>query len=172
MAKRSKPNPYIVENIKQAEGTLAELAALNRKVTEINLAMQEAIDLEKAKASQASTPLVARRKELEAGLAVYAKLNRQEVFGKAKSRDLGFGTIGFRASTQIKQQKGVTVDMTLERLQNFGFLEGIRLKKEVDKEAMSGWPNERLETVGLTRQQSDTFFIEIAKDEMPKGVEV
>ena len=36
--------------------------------------------------------------------------------------------------------------------------------------AALGWPDERLELVGLKRQQSDTFFIEIKKEEVPETV--
>lgn len=170
MAKRSKPNPpYVVENLQQAETTLAELTALDRKITTINLTMQEAIDLEKAKASQASAPLLARRKELETGLAIFAKLHKNTLFTKNKSRDLGFGTIGFRASAQIKQQTGITAAMSLERLDSLGFLDAIRVKRELNKEFMSAWPDERLESVGLKRQRLETFFIELKQDEMSNG---
>ena len=164
---RIKPQPHIVENRQQAEGTLAEIAAIDRKISAANTAMQEAIDLEKAKASQISSPLLARRKELADGLAVYARLNKAELFKKSKSLDLGFGIIGFRNSTKLVQISGVTAAMTLEKLHQFGFVEGIRSKEELNKEAMAGWADERLGTVGLKRQQSEGFFIEISKDEMP-----
>lgn len=167
MAKRIKPHPYIVENLQQAEGALAEIAALDRKIQDVNSSMQELIDLEKTKASQLCTPLVARRKEIADGIAIFARLNKQELFAKTKSRDLGFGVIGFRSSTKMVQQNGVTAEMTIQRLQRFGLLTGIRTKYELNKDAMAAWPDERLESLGLKRQQSETFFIEIAKDEIP-----
>jgi phage host-nuclease inhibitor protein Gam len=166
---RIKPNPEVIENRSQAEGALAEMAALDRKIGAIETEMQEAIDLAKKKAAQAAAPMLARRKDLADALAVFAKLNRQSLFGKLKSADLGFGVIGFRISTRLVQLKGVTVAMTLEKLKQFGFTEAVRTKEEPDKDVMSGWPDERLETVGMKRQQSDTFFIEIKKDEVPQG---
>jgi phage host-nuclease inhibitor protein Gam len=167
---RIKPNPHIIEDRSQAEGALAEMAALDRKLSGIETDMQETIDHAKKKAAQAAAPLIARRKDLADALAVFAKLNRQTLFpGKAKSVDLGFGTIGFRLSTRLQQLKGVTVAMTLEKLKQFGFTEAIRIKEEPDKDVMSGWPDERLETVGLKRQQTDSFFIEIRKDDVPEG---
>ena len=45
--------------------------------------------------------------------------------------------------------------------------DGIRVKEEINKDAAMGWPDERLELVGLKRQQSDTFFIEISKEDVP-----
>jgi len=164
---RIKPDPHIVADRAQAEGALAEMAALDRKLSGIESEMRERIDLAKAQASQLATPLLARRKELSDAVAVYAKLNKQDLFAKSKSLDLGFGVIGFRASTKVVQMSGITMDMTLARLHQYDFADGIRVKEEINKEAALGWPDERLEIVGLRRQQSDGFFIEIKKDTVP-----
>lgn len=59
--------------------------------------------------------------------------------------------------------------MTLEKLHQYNLSEGIRTKEEINKDAALGWPDERLELVGLKRQQSDTFFIEISKENVPQG---
>lgn len=165
---RIKPDPHVVEDRAQAECALAEIAALDRKLDGITTAMQETIDLAKAKASQEANPLLARRKELADAVAVFAKLNRQTLFAKAKSVDLGFGTIGFRASTRIVQIRGVTAEMTLERLHQYNLADGIRTKEEINKDAALGWPDERLELVGMRKQQLDVFYIEIKKDTLPQ----
>lgn len=165
---RSKPNPHIVESREQAEGTMAEIAALDRKLSALTVAMNKELDAAKEKAAQAAAPLAARRKELESGLAVFAVLNRKELFPDgAKSLDLGFGLIGFRASTKIVQQSNINAEMTLERLRKFKFLDGIRTKEEVNKDAMTAWTDEKLETVGLRRQKSDGFFVEVKEDAVP-----
>ena len=168
MGSRIKPDPHIVGDRAQCEGALAEMAALDRKLSGIESEMQESIDNAKAKASQLAGPLVARRKELADAVAVFAKLNRQELFSKAKSLDMGFGTIGFRASTRIVQVRGVTAEMTLEKMHQYNLADGIRTREEINKDAALGWPDERLELVGLKRQQSDAFFIEIKKDSVPQ----
>lgn len=165
---RIKPDPHVVADRAQAEGALAEMAALDRKISGIEANMQEAIDSAKQRASQQAAPLMARRKELADAIAVYAKLNRQDLFTKAKSVDMGFGVIGFRASTRIVQIRGVTVEMTLERLHQYHFADGIRVKEEINRDAALGWPDERLELVGLKRQQTDTFYIEIKKENVPQ----
>lgn len=164
---RIKPDPHIVADRAQCEGALAEMAALDRKLSAIENEMREAIDAAKSKASQTAGPLQARRRELADAVAVFAKLNRQELFSKSKSLDMGFGVIGFRVSTRIVQVRGVTAEMTLERLHQYNLADGIRVKEEINKDAALGWPDERLELVGLKRQQADTFFIEIARDDVP-----
>lgn len=164
---RIKPDPHIVADRAQCEGALAEMAAIDRKLSTIENEMREAIDAAKSKAGQLAGPLQARRKELADAVAIFAKLNRQELFSKSKSLDMGFGVIGFRASTRIVQLRGVTAEMTLERLHQYNLADGIRVKEEINKDAALGWPDERLELVGLKRQQTDTFFIEIARDDVP-----
>ena len=59
---RIKPNPYIIADRAQCEGALAEMAALDRKLSTIENDMQEAVDAAKSKASQLAGPLQARRK--------------------------------------------------------------------------------------------------------------
>ena len=59
-------------------------------------------------------------------------------------------------------------EMTLEKLHQYNFTDGIRVKEEVDKDKAAGWPDERLELVGLKRQTSDAFFIEIKRDAVPE----
>ena len=166
---RIKPDPYMVLDLAQCEGALAEMASIDRKLSAIENEMREVVDGAKARASQLAGPLQARRKELSDAVTVYGKLNRQALFPKS-SLDLGFGVIGFRASTKIVQVRGVTAEMTLERMHQYHLADGIRLKEEINKEAALGWPDERLELVGLKRQQADTFFIEINKEKVPETV--
>ena len=171
MAARSKPNPHIVENKEQAEGTMAELATINRKLGVITEEMNAEIDAAKRKAQLAASAMQSRKKDLESALAVFATLNRQQLFPEgAKSLDLGYGIIGFRASTKIMQQNKVTAEMTLERLHQFGMTDGIRVKEEINKEGMATWTDEKLETVGLRRQKSDGFYVEIKTDVVPKDI--
>ncbi|MBQ7607502.1 MAG: host-nuclease inhibitor Gam family protein [Desulfovibrionaceae bacterium] len=171
MATRSKPKPHIVANMEQAEGAMAELASIDRKLKSIQAEMNSQIDLAKKSALASSASLDGRRKELESALAVYATLNRLELFKDgSKSLDLGYGIIGFRASTKIVQQSKITAQMTLDRLHQFGMLDGIRVKEELNKDAMASWTDEKLETIGLRRQKSDGFYVEVKEDELPREV--
>jgi len=165
---RRKPSPHIVKSREAAEGTMAELAAISRKLTVLTAEMNEEIAAAKAKYDKASLPLIARREELEGGLAAFAILNREELFADGrKSLDLGFGIIGFRLSTSIVQKSGITSEMTLEKLRQFKMLEGIRTKESVNKDAMADWTDERLATVGLCRRKTDSFFWEAKEEDLP-----
>ncbi len=167
---RSKPNPHIVETRQQAEGTMAEVAAIDRKLKALKVAMNERIAAAKEDAGNLSAPLEERKKKLEDGLAVFAKLNKAAFFsGPQKSLDLGFGVIGFRASSKVVQQNGISETTTLELLHKYSLLDVIRTKEEVNKAAMGTWSDEKLETVGLRRQRSDGFFVEVKEDPLPSA---
>lgn len=166
MSKRTKPTPEIVANLPQAEGALAEMAAIDRKLVVIEADMNTAIDTAKTHARREGEPLLERRKALANAVGTFAALNKSELFARQRSLDLAFGVIGFRQSAQLAQQTRITAAMTLEKLREYGFTDAIRTKDEVNKEAMAGWPDERLELVGMKRRHMDTFFIEIKAEEV------
>lgn len=169
MAKSKPEIPQLVENNEQADGVLAELSAISTKLKEIEVEQQEAIDLVKSRATQKSLALLNRKKELETALGVYAKLNKATLFDKRKSLELAFGIFGFRASSEIAIQKGIKENMVISKLKEYSFYEGIKTTEKINRDAMLGWTNEKLETVGLERRQKDTFFIEV-KEEKIKNV--
>lgn len=167
---RIKPEPVIVTDLSEAGRTLGEIGAIDREIDRIETDMQEQIDGIKALAARKAKPLQEKRRALSDALATFATLNRRDLFRKSKSLDLGFGVIGFRLSTSISQLRGVTVDMTIERMRELKLSDGIRIKESVDKEACGGWPDERLELVGLKRQQKDAFYYEVSAEAIPEGV--
>jgi phage host-nuclease inhibitor protein Gam len=85
--------------------------------------------------------------------------NHQDDFGKARSRQLQFGTVGWRASSAIKVCRDA-----VDRLKKvFGKKAEpyIRVREEADKEAMGKLlTDEQLVAVGCKRESKDTFFAE------------
>lgn len=163
---RIKPTPHIVGDLKQVEGALAEMAQIDRKLSEIENSLNDTIDSAKDRAQSESDPLLTRRKELANAVGTFATMQRAELFKEKKSLDLAFGTIGFRQSTQIVQINKITKEMTLEKLSEYNFSDGLRVKFDINKEAMASWPDERLQLVGLKRRQLDAFFIEIKAEDI------
>jgi phage host-nuclease inhibitor protein Gam len=167
MPRRSKPKAIeTIADLKQAEQALAELAGLDRDLKAIESGLNEGVDQLKVEAKSKAEPLAARRKELETGLATFAQMNKAELFTKPKSRELTFGTIGFRKTTKLLTQPKLTLAMVLEKIKAYGFTEAVRCKENVDKDAMRDWPDERLALVGVKRQSGDEFFIELKTEEI------
>jgi phage host-nuclease inhibitor protein Gam len=166
MAKKATLHGPVVDDQRQAEGALAEMAALERKKAQAKLAMQEECDAAKAKANDIITPLEARYKELDAALKKWAIMNKSVLFAERKTLDLAFGVIGFIASTKIKQMNGVSEADTLAKLKQFGFVEGIRVTETPDKEAMEKWPEDRLALVGCVRSTTDNWHCKPAQEKL------
>lgn len=156
----------IVKDVQQAEGALAEMLAISRKLSLIEGAMNEQIDDAKARAQQESTPLFARYTELEKAVKAFGTLNKSRLFANKKSLDLAFGTISFRQSERIVLQNGISDVMALQKLREFGLLDGIRVKEELDRAAMMAWPDSRLEMVGMKRRTVESISVDVKVEEL------
>lgn len=69
----------IIKDVQQAEGALAEMLAISRKLSLVEGAMNEEIDSAKARAQQEGTPLFARYTELEKAVKAFGTLNKSRV---------------------------------------------------------------------------------------------
>lgn len=162
--KRIKPDVLVVADVPHAKQLMAELAEIGRELAEIDAGMNEVIDLAKANAAGLAAEPAARRKAIETALAAFAVTHKAGFFAKKKSLDLDFGLIGFRMASKLKTATKTTWAQVLENLKSFRFLDAIRTKEEVDKEVLGSWPDERLATVGVTREVTDEFYIEVKQD--------
>ncbi|KIX14969.1 host-nuclease inhibitor Gam family protein [Dethiosulfatarculus sandiegensis] len=165
---RKKPTAVIIQTLDQANDVLAQIGKLMRGVKEVELRMGEEIAAIKTAAQQSAAPAQVRIKELETALATFGQLNKQELFAKPRSRELQFGVIGFRKSTEITTLTKLKLSNVLEKLKEYNFFEAIKKTEKVDKEALRDWPDERLELVGMRRREKDAFFYEIKTEQLKK----
>lgn len=154
----------VIKDIQQAEGVLAEMSAIGRKLSLIEGAMNEEIDDAKARAQQEGAALIARYNDLEKAVKSFGTLNKSRLFAEKRTLELAFGTISFRQSTRITLQHRVTEEMALQALRELGLSEGIRTKEELDRTAMSDWPDSKLETVGMKRRTVDTISVDVKSE--------
>lgn len=162
--KRMTADPLIIGSLERADSALREMCSLQRQLDENENALNEALDTLKHNAAEKAAPLLARQKALMSAMGVYAKLNRKKLFAERKSLDRPFGVFGFRQATKIQQVRGVSAERSLELLKENGIQGGIRIKEELDKDAMKGWPDERLELIGLARKSGNKFFVELKQE--------
>ena len=158
MARKTPVPEVLVATLTDADNVLEELARLERRTNSLRDEMNETIDAAKARAADLMVEIEARRKLLEGALSAFALLNKAELFKGRKSVELDFGSLSFRLSTRlVTAGRGVTWDKVLERLKDRGHESGIRVKEEVDKEALAAWDDETLEAVGVRKKTSDIF---------------
>lgn len=157
-----------IKNLEQANETLREIAELQRILAVAEAALNGKIDGWKAAARDKAVPLQAKLAELEKAVQVYAEYNRQEIFTERKSVVLSFGSFGFRSSTALKTMSKWTWEKVLTTLKSLGGKGAVRIKEEVNRETLSAWEDDELAAVGVRRETKETFWIEIAEQEIGK----
>jgi len=164
---RKTPVPEVlVASLADADKVLEELAQLERRTNAIRDELNEKIDQAKAEAAEKMVEIEARRKLLDGALSSFAILNKAELFKGRKSVDLDFGTLSFRLSTKVVLVgKGVNWEKVVERLKELGYDSGLRVKEEVDKEALATWDDETLESVGVKKKTADVFGYKLKQTE-------
>jgi len=164
---RSKPNSIKpIADLGQANEALAEIAGIKRQIAAIEADMNAAIDQVKAQSEAQAAPLQARITVIEGGLQAFAEYNKKTLFADKRSRDLDYGVIGYRKSSQIKPKVKHTWEMVLGLLKDMKFGSAIRTKEEVNKEELATWPTERLDLVGARRVDKDAFWYETSQEKI------
>lgn len=136
---------------------LRRIGEIDRDLGLIAAGTNEQIDRLKDCAKEEAAPLTTEKLGLEAAMKEFCEANRAE-FGKVKTRELTFGSVGFRLSSRIVIKR---IADTLQALKDFGLTHCIRTKEECDKEAMKTLDTETLANVGAALKQENAFGYEI-----------
>lgn len=56
--------------------------------------------------------------------------------------------------------------MALQKLREFGLLDGIRVKEELDRAVMMAWPDSKLEMVGMKRRTVESISVDVKAEEL------
>ena len=109
MTKRVKPvlNIPVVNTVEDADAILAEIAARKRQISLHEIALKEDVDKLKTECAARCEPLKKDIEAREQALMQFALARREELFKGRKSRELTFGTIGFRVSSSLKKKKKI-----------------------------------------------------------------
>lgn len=157
---RKRMSATTLESWSDVDACLKAIAEVDRELAILETAQQEQIDAIKAATKTEAEPLQSKKAGLELSIQQYAEANRGE-FIKAKTKELTFGSVGFRLSTRIVIKN---LGNTLQALKDFGLTGCIRIKEECDKEAMKNLPIETIHAVGATLKQEDAFGYEIKRE--------
>lgn len=157
---RKRMSATTLESWSDVDACLKAIAEVDRELAILETAQQEQIDAIKAATKAEAEPLQSKKAGLELAIQQYAEANRGE-FIKAKTKELTFGSVGFRLSTRIVIKN---LGNTLQALKDFGLTGCIRIKEECDKEAMKNLPIETIHAVGATLKQEDAFGYEVKRE--------
>jgi phage host-nuclease inhibitor protein Gam len=171
MAKKTT-KPTTIRDREELETVLGEYARLMILKEKQTLEMEAQINFTRKRYETELTELTEKAEAFFGDIQAWATLNQAE-FETRKSLDLIHGIIGFRTCpAAVKQVGGVKSEHTLDMMQqNPGYKEYIRIKPEIDKDAiLAAYGLKKdgllaaLAAVGLKIEQKENFFVELKKE--------
>ncbi|WP_304223049.1 host-nuclease inhibitor Gam family protein [Gracilinema caldarium] len=161
---RYKPTTGELQSLADVDKALKELCALEAEIERIDSEGEKQIAAIKAKTAEAGKDLRERVKEISATIKAFCDYHKGEYFKDKKSIDLAFGTIGYRLtppSISISKQ-------TLPLMKQLGMAGYIRIKEEVDKEALLTLDDDILAQIEAVKKQKNEFFIQPKREQVNK----
>ena len=139
----------------RADELLGLIAEAECRIQEIQAHANEKISKIKEEYSQKLERVQADLKKLQKELKGHMK-RRQHIFFDGIDRvDLDHGALLYRLEARVKRARGV-----LEKLEEHGFDEAVKIAKSVDWDVLEAWPAEKLVLVGTARVQKELFEYE------------
>ena len=161
MARTKIPEPEMLHSWDDVNAALKEIAAAEIAIAQIEGEMNIKINDIKEAAERECAPLRAQVIETGKQLKRFAELNRPD-FGKAKTRTLTFGSLGFRQSTSVVV-KPALIEKIIDNLRKLGMSDCIKQTETVNKEVLKTYPAEQIVAAGASLKKSDTFWYETDK---------
>ena len=154
---------------KQAEDLLFGIGELQREVARKETNMNDELAAIKRKYGDEVKPLNAVIDDQFAALHMYAEANKDDLLeGKLKSCKMATGDIGWRTSTPKVTVRNVKV--VLESLKQLGLSQFIRMKEEINKEAILADKDQKAASInGITISQKDEFWVKPYESEIEKA---
>ncbi len=165
MARKRVTEPQL-KSWEEVDGCLKGMGDAENQISMIEVQMNAAI----AEAMKEAAEQAAEYKELikqnEGKIKEFTTINKEEL--KGKSRQLTFGTVGFRQSTKLllPQDTGEVI----VRLRENGMVDCINVKETINKDTVKSYPEEEILKIGGYLQRADTFWYEIDKDSLAEDV--
>lgn len=146
---------------------LAQLGRMQRNITVLQVAANAKIDAAKEEVRGQLEPLQEQVTVLEKEIERFARKHREDL-GERKSKELLFGTVGFRATRKIRLPgNAVSMAEVLIRLKARGMDDCIKSVPDVvKKEALEQYPDTVIREVGATPMQTEKFYCEVNVDKL------
>jgi phage host-nuclease inhibitor protein Gam len=147
------------QSIEEVDSLVAHIGELQREVSAKQSAMNKQIEALKGHyGPQVDLLVQAINQDLEA-IEAYAAVNRNHLTGdgKTKTIKLRSGTISWRNTPKSVTIRGV--QQVIDRLKALGLTQYIRVKEEVDKNAILANPDKALAIEGVKLTQREEFVV-------------
>ena len=151
MSKKTRIKAATLEAPQSREETqswIKELGDVQREAARQTAAMNDEIATITERHKTAINALADRAKELQSGIQSWCEANRAELTAEGKTVNLITGKVSWRLrppSIRIRSQEAV-----LEALRTLGLIRFVRVKEEVNKDAMLAEPDIAATVAGVT----------------------
>lgn len=148
-----------VDNWDEVDSALKRMGEIDIALEEIKGDATLQINKIKDEAKKSAAPLESERKHIEKVIKLFAE-NRKDEFSKKRSRELNFGTVGYRLvkSVSIPRDKE-KVSALLKSLKSYGLSTCIKFEEKPDKDKISELADDTIVKLGLKRTVKDNFRI-------------
>jgi len=163
MHKKVKTSVSQLRSWDEVDQALREICECDIAIENIQANMNMAINDAKLKAEKLAKPMKTAVVVLEAQIKDYVESNKSEIVGK--SRELNFGSVGFRRSSKITYSAAKT-DEVLAALKARGWLDCVSFKESVNKDVLKLKTDKELATVGVKRKTTDDFYYDIDREKI------
>lgn len=162
--KKSQAIARVPQSREDAVFAIGRIGTLRREIASLRSVADEAIREAGEKFERSSAELVAELAEHEKGVQTFCEARRLELTqdGKVKFHEFGTGRINWKLrppSVSIR-----AVEAVIEACKKVGFPQFVRVKEEVNKDAMLADPDKARLIAGVTiKSAGEEFIIEPAE---------
>ena len=161
MARKRIVEAPALKSWEQADAALREIAENQIALQDIESEMQRQIIGVKKIAEQDSKPHADRISKLERDLKEFVEDHRDEL-GKAKTKTLNYGSVGFRLSTAVSLPKGKEkLDEIIRKIKARKLKDCIVTKETISKEGLKKQGETVVIAVGAKWSQKDVFGYDV-----------
>ena len=167
MARKRISSMVTLHSWQEVDDALRQIGEHDRDIKAAENVMNEQIAAAKAAATARVQPLKEQVAELELALKEFALAHRDDMDGR-KSKQLSFGSVGFRRSTKIGLPSAKEkIAAIVARLRARGMDECVNQPDpKVDKEALKKYGADIVAEVGATLTVEDVFGYEINEERL------
>lgn len=152
----------------EVNAALREIAEEQIAVEEINAEMNRQVLGAKKSAEQECKPHFDRIAKLERDIRDFAEEHRGDL-GKAKSRTLTYGEVGYRLTTSVVLPKAKEkLEEILRRLKARQMNDCIIVEEQISRNALKKYGADTVNAVGAQWRQKETFGYDVFTDKVER----
>lgn len=166
MARKRVTEPQLT-SWEQVDECLKVMSDAENQISVIMAQMNTAIAQIKSDAEEKAVQFKETIKQNEGKIKEFTTIRKEDLNGKSKQ--LTFGTVGFRQSTKLLLPSD-TAEVIVKLREN-GMADCVSVKETINKDTVKSYPEEDILRIGGYLQRTDTFWYETDKDRLAEAAE-